>query len=79
MAARFSFTPVNALQDGLTETKADQMAKDSVDISASASPKLSPDEDSDVLEDIPSKSPMGDMYGDVTDPEDMITIYTGKS
>ncbi|KAK5954216.1 hypothetical protein OHC33_004789 [Knufia fluminis] len=78
---RTSFTPVNIPQNVLTHSSVNSTAEtatnDMIDNSRYASPKLSDDGGSDVLEDVPSKSPM-DMAGEMTDTDDMITVYTAR-
>jgi len=74
---------VNRLQDAFTSPSINSTTKlrteDTLEISADGLPKPSPGCDSDVLEDIPPNRPVQDDEAlDMSDTEDMITVYTGE-
>lgn len=80
---RPSFAAVNAPQNALASPSipaaANLVTKVSTEECAGTSPRPSPDADSDVLEDIPPKPPtQDDMAVDLSDTEDLITVYTGE-
>ena len=76
-----SFQPVNVPHDALTHAPVSEytLKKNDSNKSTYVSPRLSPDGVSDVLEDIPPKPAVHHGIDDeMTDAEDMITVYTGK-